>query len=169
MRKIIFNPCILWLTGLSGSGKTSISLELQKLLINKKIKKIKVIDGDIFRKKIKNYLYNQKSRDIVGLKKLSLAKGFLKKGFLVIVTGIAANKIWRKKIKKKTPNFFEIYIKCPIYICKKRDFKNIYQSSKNYQKYQEGDSKDLVINSKNVKKKNAAKKIVHFLMNKKYL
>ena len=44
---------IIWLTGLSGSGKTTISKYLFKLLKKKKFKILKV-DGDIFRKKSKN-------------------------------------------------------------------------------------------------------------------
>ena len=43
---------ILWFTGLSGAGKTTLSKKLE-FLLKKKNKKIKVLDGDIFRKKNK--------------------------------------------------------------------------------------------------------------------
>ena len=42
---------ILWFTGLSGAGKTTLSKKLE-FLLKKKNKKIKVLDGDVFRKKI---------------------------------------------------------------------------------------------------------------------
>ena len=44
---------ILWFTGLSGTGKTTLSNIVRKILLKKK-KKVKLLDGDIFRKKNKN-------------------------------------------------------------------------------------------------------------------
>ena len=51
---------IIWLTGLSGSGKTTISNHITKKL-RKKNFKVKKIDGDIFRKKNKTTKFNKKS------------------------------------------------------------------------------------------------------------
>ena len=44
---------ILWFTGLSGTGKTTLSNIVRKILLKKK-KKVKLLDGDIFRRKNKN-------------------------------------------------------------------------------------------------------------------
>ena len=167
--KVNYIPCILWFTGLSGSGKSFISQEVYKKIKKLGIKKLKIIDGDLFRKKIKNFSYNKLGRDKVGFKKLALANKFKNKNYIVLVSGIAASKAWRKKIKKLNRYLIEIYIKCPLYICKKRDYKKIYNSSKNFQKYQEGNSKDITIKSNLLAKNKAAIKIINFLKNKNYL
>ena len=161
--KMNFKPCILWFTGLSGSGKSFISEEVYKKLKKLGINKLKVIDGDIFRKKINNFSYNKLARNKVGLKKLALANKFKKKNYIVLVSGVASSRAWRKKIKKLNKYLIEIYIKCPLYICKKRDYKNIYISSKNFQKYQEGNSRDLIIKSNLLSKNEATIKIINFL------
>ena len=150
MYKLKIKPCIIWFTGLSGSGKSKISQAVRAQLEKSGVKKVKLIDGDIFRKKFGNA-------------KLILAKSFKKKGYVVLVSGIAANKSWRKKIKKTTKELIEVYVKCPLYICKKRDYKNIYRLSNNFQKYQEGNTRDIIVKSNLISKTKAVQKIVRFL------
>ena len=163
MYKLKIKPCIIWFTGLSGSGKSKISQAVRTQLEKLGVKKVKLIDGDIFRKKIKNFSYSQSGRNKVGNAKLILAKSFKKKGYVVLVSGIAANKSWRKKIKKTTKELIEVYVKCPLYICKKRDYKNIYRLSNNFQKYQEGNTRDIIVKSNLISKTKAVQKVVSFL------
>lgn len=169
-------PFILYFTGLSNSGKTTLSKLLYSLLKKSYKKKIINIDGDKFRKKIKNYNFDRKSRIFVGSQKIKYAKELRKKGFNVIVSGIGANKNWRKK-NKKIINFFEIYLSCPFQETLKRNKlkakKTFFKKGKNivglnYQ-YQKGLSKDLTINTFKLNKKESLKKIIIFLKNKKMI
>ena len=59
-------PFILWLTGISNSGKTTISNELEKKIKFMGYNNVKNIDGDNFRKKINNFSYDDYSRDKIG-------------------------------------------------------------------------------------------------------
>ena len=101
MKKIKIIPKILFITGLPSSGKTTLALSLKKKLKKMGLKNIKYIDGDKFREKFKLNRYNSSSRNSVGNKKIKLANSFLIKKKLVIVTGVAHDKNWRKKMKKK--------------------------------------------------------------------
>lgn len=169
-------PFILFFTGLSNSGKTT----LTKLLYNfiRKSNKIKIIniDGDRFRKKIRNFDYDNKSRVLVGNQKIKFATMLRKKGYNVIVSGVAPDKKWRKK-NKKIINFFEIYLSCSFKETLKRNklqtkkaFLNKNQNiiGRNHP-YEEGYSKDLTINTSKLNKIESIKKITRFLKKKKLI
>jgi adenylylsulfate kinase len=158
---------IIWFTGLPGSGKTTISKAFYKLLIKEKYKKIKLIDGDKFRKKIKNFNYSKLDRNKVGDSKIKFGKKFNLKGYIVLISGVASSKNWRRKIKKKNSNLIEIYIKCSNKILRKRK-KNLYHENK-IEKYQEGNTKDIIVNSQIQNSLESAKKIFKYLIKKNKL
>lgn len=157
---------IIWFTGLPGSGKTKLSSSIYNYL-KKKIK-IKLIDGDKFRNSIKNFNYDQKSRNIVGNKKLALAKRINLQGNIVLVSGVASNKIWRKKTKLRCKNLYEIYLKCPIRVLKLRN-KKIYKIINKPFKYEEGDSVDLIVDTNKLLKHQSTNKVLRFLKRKKLI
>ena len=169
-------PFILFFTGLSNSGKSTLSKLLYELLKRTYKKNIINIDGDKFRKKIKNFDYDNKSRVYVGNKKINYAKTLRKRGYDVIVSGIAPDKKWRKK-NKKIKNFFEIYLSCSFQETLKRNrskkkkaflYKNRNIIGLN-QPYEKGFSKDLTINTSKLNKRDSLKKIVRFLKKKKII
>lgn len=133
---------IIWFTGIPGSGKTVLSSKFYAYL-KRKNKKIQLIDGDIFRKKIKNFKYDLLNRKKVGEKKIRMANKYYDKGYIVLVSGIAHKKKLRNDLRKFAGerNYEEIYLKSSINVCLKRKkqlndynkiFKNKYQDHKNY-------------------------------------
>jgi len=104
-------PCILFFTGLSASGKSTLCSLLKDKLKKLEITNVTNLDGDIFRKKIKNFNYQNKSRNKIGDIKIKLGKKYKSEGNLVLISGIAHNKLWRKKIKKNTKDNIEILLK----------------------------------------------------------
>ncbi len=177
-KKYKFKPFIIFFTGISASGKSTICLKLQKKFKNLGFKKVKNIDGDFFRKKLRNFNYENISRDKVGDYKISIAKKFLKKKNIVLVSGIAHNKGWRKKIKETSKDYFEIYLKCSRKVCEKRDFKNQYIKAKtgkikNFigvnQPYQVGSTNDLTINTSSLSIAKSVNKVLKFLKMKHYV
>ena len=129
---------MLWITGLSGSGKTTISLKLKKIL-SKKYSNIVLLDGDVLRKKlnIKNSIFfTYKKRKTLGLKYVKLCKEFVEKDKFVIIAVMALIKdvqIEYKKIK----NNMDIFLDVPIKELKKRDPKKLYK------KYYTGEVKNM--------------------------
>ena len=177
-KKINIIPKILFLTGLPSSGKTSLAISLKKKLKKLGLKKIKYIDGDLFRKKIKFHQYDTKSRNLVGDKKIKLAKTFLELKKFVIVTGVAHDKFWRKKIKKNNNDIIEVFTKCPLKICQERDFKKNYIKAQNKDlknfvginyMYQEGKSVDITLNMYKTTVSANTNKLIKYLKFKKYV
>ena len=171
-------PFILWLTGISNSGKTTISKGLEKKIKFMGYSNVKNIDGDNFRKKIKNFSYDDYSRDKIGSIKLDKAKEYLLDGYSVIVSGIAYSKKWRREIKLKCRELIEIYLKCPLKICIQRDKSGNYKKAlegkkQNFigitNKYEEGKTADLEINTEKLSIEQSVEKIFKFLNKKKLL
>lgn len=119
----------IWFTGLSSSGKTTLAKMLYKNLLAEGRDDFIFLDGDEFRDKIANIDYSDQGREMIGLKKAKFAKSENNNGRHVIVTGIAAQKKWRSEYRKIIPNYFEVYIKCSLEECMKRDIKNVYNKT----------------------------------------
>ena len=118
---------IIWLTGLSGSGKTTVNKILQQLLIKKKIDTI-MIDGDVVRELYGNDLKFHESDRIKQIKRIqNLAKIFDKSKRIVLVSALYSNQSLLKNNRKNFKKYFEVYLKAPISILKKRDIKNLYK------------------------------------------
>ena len=178
MKKKFHIPIIIFITGYPSSGKTSLAVSLKKKLNKVGVNKLKYIDGDIFRKSKKLFKYDIKSRNLVGDKKIILAKKLIKLKKLVIVTGVAHNRLWRKKIKKKNKNVLEIYAKCPLKICQSRDYKKNYIKAKNKKlenfvginyKYQEGKTVDLTLDMYKNSLNFNTNKLFKYLIKKRYV
>jgi len=166
MKKYQFIPTLIYFTGLSSSGKTTLSK-----LLKKKFKSLgissKYIDGDSFRKKFKLNKYDSKSRQKVVVKKFYYAQKFLKEKKMIIISGVGAKIRSRRNLRKKFNNFIEIRVDCPLRICQLRDKKKLYlkkdknKSVNNY--YEKGNTHDLIVNSYRESQYQNIKKIFQFL------
>ncbi len=179
----------LWLTGLPGSGKSTIAKELLKLLDKNKIS-YKYLRLDQFRKKIiSSPQYTKKERDFV-YKKLADYAFELSKNNNVIVDATAYKKKYRDYLRDKVKNFIEIYVKCPVELCIERESKrkqglvmaNIYKKAmkrKNLEKnktkkefgnlgqvigidvkFEENKNAEIIIESDKINQKDAAEIIL---------
>ena len=128
MKKKI-KPGVIWITGLSGAGKTTLAKILYTKL-NAKYSNIKLLDGDILRKKLKiqsKKSFTYASRKKIGLKFSEICKKYEKKNYLVIIAVMVLIKdvqIWNKNNFK---NYLDIYLNVPLSVLKKRDTKKIYK------------------------------------------
>lgn len=118
---------IIWITGLSGSGKTTIASCLMKKY-KKKLPELINIDGDLVRQLYGNKLgFNEKSR-IIQIKRIQKLCFFLEKQKLHIIASALYNNLSLLKWNRKNfSDYFEIYINAPLSLVKKRDTKNIYK------------------------------------------
>jgi len=113
---------IFWLTGLPCSGKTTIAKELARRI------NAEILDGDDIRKISNNQDFTIEGREKHMLSVAELAYRF-SKYVNVVVALVSPIKTVREKIKEKYPNVIEIYIKCDIEECKRRDVKGMYDKA----------------------------------------
>src|SRR5690348_12491074 len=127
MRKI---PAI-WLTGIPGSGKTTIS-NLLKDYLQKKNMPVIILDGDEIRKTVSKDLgFSPQDRKEHNLRVIEIAKLLVKNNFTAIIPLISPYKETRNLARREIPNFVEVYVKASLDTCIKRDPKGLYQKAKN--------------------------------------
>jgi len=117
----------IWFTGLPSAGKTTIANQVAKRLRELGISVI-VLDGDVLRKTLSPGLgYSVKDRhrqlEIV----TRVCNLISQNGVLSIVSTISHKKEFREYARSILSNFSEVYIKCPLEVCKKRDVKGLYK------------------------------------------
>lgn len=122
---------VLWFTGLSGSGKSTIAKKLQKKLISEK-KMAYVLDGDNVRHGLNQDLGFTEEDRAENIRRIGeVSKLFLDAGVIVITAFISPYEQVRQENRKKIgEDFIEVYIKCPIEECEKRDPKGFYKKAK---------------------------------------
>ena len=122
---------IVWFTGLSGVGKTT----LAKILNNELLKlnfRVKIIDGDVFRKKNKNNNIFSKTNIVKNnLSIISHVKEIQNKYDFILISVISPLLKTRNFAKIRFgEQYFEIYVKCKIRTLEKRDTKKLYAKAK---------------------------------------
>ncbi len=133
MKKIKHIPGLLWITGLSGSGKSTISKMIYAKLKNR-YSNIILLDGDVLRKKLKIKKlgsFSNSYRTKIGLKYVKVCKDYVndKEKFVIIATMALISKVQIEY--KKIQNNFDVYLDVPIKELKKRDPKGLYKKFKN--------------------------------------
>ena len=117
----------LWFTGWSGSGKTSLSKILEEELINRNIKHVQRLDGDIVREDLTSDLgFTKEDRDENIQRVTFVAELLSKNGVATLVSFISPYRNAREKARKRCANFIEIYVRCDKEILIKRDVKGLY-------------------------------------------
>jgi adenylylsulfate kinase len=120
----------IWLTGFSGSGKTTIASELYKKLIEKTMP-CEILDGDVIRQHLSQGLTFSKEDRCENIMRIGYVAEILSKhGVSVIVSAISPYKSARDIVRKKIQAFVEVYVKCSIEECERRDVKGLYKKAK---------------------------------------
>ena len=119
----------IWFTGLSASGKTTLSKHLFNSLKKIGINNVVLLDGETVRVQLKNYKFDTGNREQVGIHKAKIAIDLNKKGKIVIISGIAHKKKWRRDIRQMVQNYFEIFLDCDATVCAERDYKDQYKKA----------------------------------------
>ena len=123
---------ILWLTGLSGSGKSTIANELEKKLYERGVRTY-VLDGDNIRHGLNKDLGFTDADRIENIRRIGeVGKLMVDAGLVVIVALISPFKAERRMVKKMfgKKEFKEIFIDVPIEIAEKRDPKGLYKKAR---------------------------------------
>ena len=125
-------PMCIWITGLSGAGKTSIANELDKKLTSMN-KHSFILDGDNLRHGVNSDLYFSETDRSENIRRTAeIAKLMTEAGLIVIVCLISPlvnQRLNAKKLFQKNM-FLEVYLSTSLVECEKRDIKGLYKKAR---------------------------------------
>src|SRR3989338_6615352 len=122
----------IWLTGLSGSGKSTIAVELEHALIENKYHAY-ILDGDNIRYGLnKNLGFSPEDRSENIRRIGEYSQLFTDANIITITAFISPYRQDRENARKlqKDGEFIEVYVKCPLDVCEQRDTKGLYKKAR---------------------------------------
>ncbi len=123
---------VLWFTGLSGSGKSTVAQHLEKKLFNEGFF-IQLLDGDNIRTGINNNLgFSLEDRN-ENIRRISeVSKLFLNAGVICLNSFVSPTIEIRNAAKQiiGTEDFIEVFVNTPLEICEQRDVKGLYKKAR---------------------------------------
>ena len=117
----------IWFTGLSGSGKSTLSEVIERRL-RERGRNVEVLDGDVVRTHLSKGLgFSKEDRD-TNIKRIAFVCNLLtRNGVICISAAIAPYREARDWARQEIGNFVEVYVKCPLDVCRQRDVKGLYK------------------------------------------
>ncbi len=175
-----YKSCVLWFTGLSASGKSTLANALSKELHEIGVKNY-VLDGDNVRHGLnKNLGFCPEDRKENIRRIGEVAKLFVDAGLIVMTAFISPYEEDRENVRKllKEEQFFEVFVKCPISECVRRDPKGVYRMAiageiKEFtgvsSPYEEPESPEIVLETDKMTVEQCVNILLDYLMANKYI
>ena len=170
----------IWLTGLSGSGKSTIAVELEHALIENKHQAY-ILDGDNIRHGLnKNLGFSPEDRTENIRRIGEVAKLFTEANIITIAAFVSPYREDRKNVRKLLGHgeFVEIYVKCSLEVCETRDTKGLYKKARAGEvkdftgisaPYEEPLNPELTIDSSKLSVEESTREILNYLAGKGYV
>jgi adenylyl-sulfate kinase len=119
----------VWLTGLSGAGKSTIATKLERELIARG-RKVEILDGDVVRTHLSKGLgFSKDDRDTNILRIAFVCSLLTRHGAAVISAAISPYAEARAEARARIGEFVEVYVQCPIDELTRRDVKGLYEKA----------------------------------------
>ncbi len=163
----------LWFTGLSGSGKTTITNQLVKELRKRDVS-LEVLDGDIVRENLSKGLgFSKEDRD-TNIRRIAFVANLLSRhGVPVITAAISPYKEIRNEAREMMDDrFIEVYAKASVEVCEQRDVKGLYAKARSGEikeftgvsdPYEPPENAELVIETETQSPEESAQQILTYL------
>jgi len=170
----------IWLTGLSGSGKSTIAVELEHALIENKHQAY-ILDGDNIRHGLnKNLGFSPEDRTENIRRIGEVAKLFTEANIITIAAFVSPYREDRDNVRKLLDHggFIEIYVKCSLEVCEARDTKGLYKKARKGEvkdftgisaPYEEPLNPELTIDSSKLSVEESTRAILNYLEEKSYV
>lgn len=171
---------VLWFTGLSGSGKSTLANALNQKLFAENIPSY-VLDGDNIRHGLNKDLGFSESDRKENIRRIGeVAKLFVDSGQVVLTAFISPYRADREMVRNllEADEFVEIYVKCSLSECEKRDPKGLYKKArsgkiKNFtgidDPYEEPENPEIVVDSETLSVEESVDYIFNYLKNRKFI
>ncbi len=167
-------PAILWFTGLSGSGKSTIANIVERELHGQGVHTY-MLDGDNVRHGLNRDLGFTDADRVENVRRVGeVAKLFVDAGTLVLCSFISPFRAERQMVRElvEGDEFIEIYVDTPLEVCRQRDPKGLYARAaegkiKNFtgidSPYEAPESPEVVVDTANSSAEEAARRVLHEL------
>ena len=173
-------PFVVWLTGLSGSGKTTIANLLEKSLFSKSLHTY-LLDGDNVRHGLNKDLGFTEINRIENIRRISEASKLLLDAGLIVIVSCISPYLTDRKMARKLFNeneFIEVYVECSLKTAEKRDVKGLYKKArsgeiKNFtgidSPYEKPLNCELKLNTESIQPENSVKKLINYLSENNFI
>jgi len=122
-------PMVIWMTGLSGAGKTTIGKALCRELSLRRLP-CEYLDGDTIRQIFPQTGYTREERDAHIRRVGFLASRLEANGVFVVSALISPYRASRDFVRQTCSNYFEVYVAAPLELCERRDPKGLYAKAR---------------------------------------
>jgi adenylylsulfate kinase len=121
---------VIWFTGLSGSGKTTIAHRVEEKLLQAGVP-VEILDGDVVRENLSKGLgFSKEDRD-TNIRRIAFVAHLLQRnGVFVISAAISPYRAIREEARAMCKDFVEVFADAPIEVCESRDVKGLYAKAR---------------------------------------
>ena len=173
-------PCIIWFTGISGSGKSTIANILEQELYDLQIHTT-LLDGDNIRNGLNKDLGFTDSDRVENIRRIGeVSKLMVQSGLVTIVSFISPFKSERKLVRDlvNKKEFIEVFVNTPLEIAEKRDPKGLYKKARSGKlpnftgidsPYEIPENPEIILETINSSPKECAKKIITYLKSTNFI
>lgn len=118
---------VVWLTGLSGAGKSTIATALAAELQTRGRRRVELLDGDVVREHLSRGLgFSREDRDENVARIAFVAHLLARNGVAVVVSAISPYREARESARRTIGDFVEVHVAPPLEECIRRDVKGLY-------------------------------------------
>jgi adenylylsulfate kinase len=168
----------VWFTGIPCCGKTTIADQVA-IVLKKKDYTVERLDGDVVRQGLTSDLgFSKKDRDENIRRATFVAKMLTRNNVIVLATFVSPYREQRRNAREEIERFVEVYVRCPVEICMKRDVKGMYQKAlggkiKHFtgvdDPYEEPEHPELILNTDTETIEESVKKVLHTIKELGYI
>ncbi|MEM9156288.1 MAG: adenylyl-sulfate kinase [Cyanobacteria bacterium P01_F01_bin.33] len=170
--------CVIWFTGLSGSGKSTVSDVVAKAL-KKTQCKLETLDGDVVRTNLSKGLgFSREDRNINILRIGFVCELLARNGVIAMTAAISPYRAIRDQLKARIPNFIEIFVDASVEECARRDVKGLYAKAFSGEipqftgvsdPYEEPLNPNLVLHTQDETVEESAMKVLNYLVDNGFI
>ena len=170
--------CVIWFTGLSGSGKTTIAHKVEEMLLDADVP-VEILDGDVVRENLSKGLgFSKEDRDI-NIRRIAFVAHLLQRnGAFVITAAISPYRAIRDEARAMIKDFVEVFADAPIEVCEERDVKGLYAKARAGEikgftgvddPYEAPENPEVVCDTANETVEQSAQKVIDKLVELKFI